>query len=491
MCFIAIVLAACSDTDLTDSGSVDKTTGNSYASVKVKFPKGASLTKALPQGQGSWTGRDVIENVTVFLVNTANNVVDFNSFTTGSFNAIDANGVLSPNLALRATAGQNIRVYTVINGSPDVLNMLKLTQANGFASAFAGEASKIASDVAKYNAPVPPATQGTETIMMTNDEDNYTITVIPGVTQADALTGTSNHAIVKVERVASRALLTVEPATSNVWAVTEKVNGTDTQIAKITSVTYGVGQSNKKFFIMKQSDYRTPNPVYNFVPSGNDWALNNAYFDYSGLNFTQAQEFSYNVANINDPLNNESTSKFILPVNHAVHLTNPTAQRPFYKKGNTTYFEVRAAFIPNELDGAPYTSQQPTTVFWNSGNKKFYTTRVLAEAEGGRATKFENGVMKFVLWLNPNAMATSVDDPNPVASPTYRNEVYHAHVSDFHMGLPNNPLNPEDPNDPENPENPIDPNDPLKSDRTYLSVSVKVIPWTIRSNKYSLTDDMY
>jgi hypothetical protein len=81
-------------------------------------------------------------------------------------------------------------------------------------------------------------------------------------------------------------------------------------------------------------------------------------------------------------------------------------------------------------------------------------------------------------------------DPNPKVSPTVRNQVYHAHIDAFlRMGLPHNPLNPYDLNDDEdNPDNPISPYDPLKSDYTYLSVSVKVLPWTIHSYQISLSD---
>ncbi|MPN26241.1 Minor fimbrium subunit Mfa1 [bioreactor metagenome] len=97
--------------------------------------------------------------------------------------------------------------------------------------------------------------------------------------------------------------------------------------------------------------------------------------------------------------------------------------------------------------------------------------------------------MKYVLWLNPNSTVATVAEPNPMVSPTVRNQVYHAHIDAFlRMGVPNNPLDPNDPNDSDNPDNPIDPKDPLKTDITYLSVSVKVLPWTIHTYKYSLTD---
>jgi hypothetical protein len=183
----------------------------------------------------------------------------------------------------------------------------------------------------------------------------------------------------------------------------------------------------------------------------------------------------------------ETTSKFVLPVTHAVD-KDEDAGRAFYKKGNTTYFEIRAKFTPKQIDGVDNTAQ-PDSVFLGANDNKFYSTRALAEAKGQKATKFTDGVMKYILWLNPNSLESTPDDPNPKVSPTVRNQVYHAHINAFlRMGLPNNPLNPADPNDSANPINPISPYDPLKSDYTYLSVSVKVLPWTIHSYKISLSD---
>ena len=82
--------------------------------------------------------------------------------------------------------------------------------------------------------------------------------------------------------------------------------------------------------------------------------------------------------------------------------------------------------------------------------------------------------MKYVLWLNPGA-----DKLKPTESPTVRNQIYHIHISSFkEIGLPENPI---DPNDPDDPDNPIDPEDPLVTEKTYLSVSIKVLNWNLHS----------
>ncbi|PLB87337.1 hypothetical protein C0T31_00125 [Dysgonamonadaceae bacterium] len=484
VCAVALGFAACTTDEV--AGDVNQHATDSYASVTIKFP--GKVTRALPgdyNESGTWVGRDKLETVTVFLVNTAKGVVDYNSFAKSSFAEIDATGVLKPNLALKATAGDNVRVYVVINGNTDILSTLKTTLATNFAAAFAGEAAKIASQVATYNTP-----DNTEVIMMTNDKDDYEIDVVAGVTEEQAKLGTANHVQVNVERVVARAMLTVVPNEGDAWTVKAIQAGEETDIATVTEVTYAVGQSNKKFYIMKKADYSTPDPVYTYVPAGTDWATKNADFDYTGLSsFTTVQEWTYDATDVATPLENEETSKFVLPVNHAVNTVDDAARRAFYKKGNTTYFEIQAKFIPLLVDGEAPAFTEPSTVYWGANDSKFYSTRALAEAQGQKATEFTDGVMKYILWLNPNSLESTPEDPNPKVSPTVRNQVYHAHIDAFlRMGLPNNPLNPDDPNDPANPDNPISPYDPLKSDYTYLSVSVKVLPWTIHSYQISLSD---
>lgn len=483
---IGVGLMACNADEQT---VVTQHETDSYASITVKFP-GKATTRALPgdyNQNGSWTGRDTLETVSVFLVNVPKGVVDYNSFTKSAFQEIDVNGILHPNLALKATAGENVRAYVVINGETSILNTLKATSAANFATTFAAAAQKVASQVAWLN------DNGKETIMMTNDADSYVINVAAGVTEEEAMAGTGNHVQVQVERVVSRAFMTMIPETTTGagWPVNAIVGGSETQIATVKSVTYAVGQSNREFYIMKKANYEVPGNVYTFLPTSYTyWTTYNAMFDYTGLNsFTPITSWTYDIANLATPLAAETTSKFVLPVNHVVGETDLNVARDFYKKGNTTYFEIRATFMPVQVDNAAPTFTTPTTVFWGENDKKFYSTRALAEAQGQKATEFTNGVMKYVLWLNPNSMVSTGTDPNPKISPTVRNQVYHAHIDAFlRMGLPNNPLNPADPDNALNPDNPINVEDPLKTDFTYLSVSVKVLPWTIHSYKYSLTD---
>lgn len=487
---VAVIGSALMACNAEDQPEVKQHKTDSYASITVKFP-GKAFTRALPgdyNQNGEWTGRDALETVTVFLVNISKGVVDYNSFTKSAFESIDADGILRPNLALKATAGEEVRAYVVINGETSILSTLKATSAANFQTAFAAAVQRTASQVAFMNE------DNKEIIMMTNDVDNYEIAVVEGVTEEAAKAGTGNHVQVQVERVVSRAFMTVTPeaTTGGGWPVNAVIGGVETPIATVTGITYAVGQSNNNFFLMKQTNYAVPSPVYAFNPENvAAWnTVNTTNFDYSGLtSFTAVTPWTYDIANIATPLAAETTSKFVLPVNHVVDETDLDVARGFYKKGNTTYFEIRATFMPLLVDDATPTFTTPTTVFWGENDKKFYSTRALAEAQGQKATEFTNGVMKYVLWLNPNSMTSTGTDPNPKISPTIRNQVYHAHINAFlRMGVPNNPLNPSDPDNTSNPDNPINVNDPLKTDFTYLSVSVKVLPWTIHSYQYSLTD---
>ena len=510
---IALGFMACNADDQPEVPQLEQET-DTYASITVKFP-GTVGTRAVPgdyNADGEWKGRDALRSVTVFLVNMDRAEVIHDQFTASHFTGIE-DGYLQPSLAIKATAGDSIRAFVVINGDDGVaggiLETLKNVTAADFETEFAKAYNKIASDVASYD-----ATTNKETIMMTNDMNGYSTRLLPGITAEAAKTGPDNHINIQVERVVSRAFMTVVKNPETGWPVYAVIGGNpETEIARVTNVTYAVGQSNKNFYLMKQSDYAVPAPVYGFKPTTfTEWdGSKTVNFDYEGLadnNFTSITQWIGETKTIIDYLREEATSKFVLPVNHLVELeADEVGARDAYRKGNTTFFEIRATFTPNvlydaeitynELEevesiGALTTVQDPSTadtVFWGENDKKFYTSRVLAESFGQQATEFPGRVMKYVLWLNPNSYDTSVENPNPKISPTVRNQIYHAHIDAFlRMGLPNNPLNPNDQDNPLNPDNPINPEDLLKTDYTYLSVSVQVLPWTIHSYTYDLKD---
>lgn len=496
-------LTACNNEEVPDQEQ--SLGGNTWASISIAFPKSGTNTRAtLPDdynNNGVWKGRDKINRVDVYLVNANSGTIDKSSFITSSFN-VDANGVLQPNLAIKATAGQQIKAYVVVNDVADpgkVRPALDAATALTFANVFEGAVEALAAEVATAN-----ATE--DVILMTNAIAPVAVSLEPGVTEADAKDPTKDKNLIKVnvERVVSRAIATQSSTLASTIGV--KAAGSTGAVAStlnIKKIEYAVGQSNKKFKILKDGvNWTTPDPVYSFVPSTTTpWNAGIAYFDYAGLtSYAPLQQIaSSNNANVITALEAEKTaSKFVLPVTHAD-----------YRKGNTTYFEIRVVFTPTEVDGTPYTYNTGDKVFLGSITGLFYSTRALAQAAGETViTQYKNDgangfITKYVTWLNPDKIPGVIESPvNEYAteSPTVRNQVYHVHVTGFKgIGVPNNPLNPgpdplnpgdpDDPKDPDNPKNPIDPNDPLENEETYMSVQITVLDYTVHSYNIDLGID--
>ena len=475
---IVIGMAACNNDDVPKTPESLK--GSTYASVSVTLPKTVS-TRALPgdyNDKGTWNGIDAINNVTVFLVNSTLGTIDYSTFGTSQFTGITGSGTLKPNLAVKATPGENVKAYVVLNSNSAVLATLKTATPKTFDDVYATTVEKNASDLASNNST-------NDVIMMTNTILPVGVTIASGVSEADAKTGSVNTIKVDVERVVSRAIATVKAGTHTIDvnnAMKEKKS-----TITIQSINYVVGQSNKEFFLTKKTDWTTPTAVYGHVPGTDVW--NPALFDNTGLDAlksipVQVASGAAALADFQDALLAEkATSKFILPVTHA---------DANYRKGNTTYFEIAATFTPDAVFDGAYTVGDDVFLGMNDG--LFYNSRANAEASGQKATEYKGdgstgAIMKYVLWLNPNKIP-GTDVEKATMSPTVRNQVYHAHINSFKsIGIPNNPLDPTDPNDPLNPKNPIDPNDPLETEDTYLSVEITVLKWGVHSYAIDLDND--
>ena len=491
MTAIAIGMVACSNDDnLPDAPDANAAKGNTYASISIKLPKGPSTRASSPgdyNEKGTWEGIDEIKTINVFLVNSTANTVDVGTFTKDSFDGIDSQGILFPNVALKATAGHNVKAYVVLNGESTILDALQGATAAGFDGVYNGVMSKIASKLAEND--------GTnDVIMMTNTVDPVEKEVKPGVSEGDAMAGSVNTFMVDVERVVSRAIVTAKSTAKEAEIKVQNAQGTDASTITITDLKYVVGQSNKQFYMIKQGGYVTPSTVYDHVPSATvPW--NPALFDNAGLEKSTKVETAAGTAldDFSGALTGEGVnSKFVLPVTHL---------DANYRKGNTTFFEVIATFTPsavNHGDGTPY--EAGGDVFLGMKDGLFYKTRELAEAQGQKATMYKGtgttatnkgAIMKYVLWLNPDKVPGAAAGEKATMSPTVRNQVYHAHINSFkQIGLPNNPLNPNEPDVfGDNPINPIKPTDPLQTEDTYLSVQITVVPWGIHSYQIDLGND--
>ncbi|MBR8773213.1 Minor fimbrium subunit Mfa1 [Porphyromonas levii] len=452
---------------------------DTYVGVRIAFSGAGTRTHPDDHNKQpyTWEGRDEIKKITVYLVNTAKGKVDFTTFNKESFEGIN-DGFLKPTLAVKATKGENVKAYAVINDINDLTKSLQDAAAGEFDAKFKElmVTVKNSSEVGTYSAGSGSGS-GSDIVMMTNDSEAAEIAEVVQATKEDAIEGRKNRADIKVSRVVSRAIVTVK---KDLTKTIEVKNSNGAKVSEITigDITYAVGQSNLKFFNMHKTDWMTPEPVYSYVPE-NDWTTKGkTYFDYSDLNSPKAPLGIINEeVGLKEALGKEEFSKFVLPVTH------DTGK---YKKGNMTYFEVSCKFEANKVIDASGERKGVLgeDVYLGMSDGKFYATRELA-GKGQEVTKYKSGVMKYVIWLNPNG--GYAEKVKITESPTVRNQVYHAHISGFkEIGVPNNPLNPDDPNDPENPENPINPNDDPETEKTYLSVSIRVLPWTIHSYSVDL-----
>ena len=482
---IGLGLTSCSSDDGLANSQTSAEKGSTYASLSISFPTSPSM-RALPDdynsGGTSWTGRDDIKSVSVFLYNSTLNTVDYSKFSKSSFTGIDASGKLTPNIAVKATPGQNVKAYVVINDvNNDVTKTLEnaAKTPNTFDAAFAAEVNTVANQVSAYN-----TADSKDVILMTNDVTPTATVIKPNITQDQAKAGPDNLIPVKVQRVVSRAIVTMDKNIKKTIQLYD-ASGNAASIITIKDLKYGVGQSGQSFFNLQHTDFSTPSAIY----SG-DATIGATAMDNTGLNsFTEVTSIDDNTnKSITGALSTETTgSKFVLPVTHA-----PNG----YFKGNTTYFEIRATFTPDKVDGNPY--NPGTDVYLGQNDGLFYSTRALAEASGQKSTCYKGdgnttkggAITKYILWLNPNVVPGTGGTTKASMSPTVRNQVYNVYISGFKtIGIPNNPLNPADPNDSNNPDNPIKPKDPLETQDTYLSVTITVLPYTVHSYGINIGND--
>lgn len=458
------------------SGEINTPETDTYVGLRIAFP-GATGTRALPEDynkNGEWKGRDKIQKISVYLVYDGR--VDHNTYDVHKFFGITPDGFLAPNLAVKAKAGEKVKAYVVINDVQSKTDaILNAAPAAEFDAKFKGVINALASDVSKYE-------NGKDIVMMTNDDPTKIpeIEVEKNVTAAQANAGVKNRLDLKVSRVVSRAIVTLKKDIDKSISV-NNAKGNKVSTITISEVKYAVGQSNKSFYLMRQADWKTPE--YDYVPTTKDAWKSGAKFDYSDLTDAKEPKEIDSKADVKTALegkNGEQFSKFVLPITH---------EKGKYKKGNITYFEITCKFLPDKVFGEQ--DEEQTVVagsdfYLGMTDGKFYTTRELAEKKGQQATKYTSGVMKYVIWLNPNG---GYSEELITESPTVRNQVYHAHITGFkEIGVPNNPLNPDDPNDPDNPDNPIDPTDDPESNKTYLSASITVLPWTMHSYEVDLSN---
>ena len=461
---------------------------DTYVGVSVRFP--APETRDLPgdyNQKGEWQGRDKIEKIKVYVATTSNGAttISSNEFTEAAFNGIN-NGILAPNLAVEAKSGDKVKIYVVINDVNSKVTSILDQKANTpatFDEAFKQAVATVAAiaDVAKYDAEK-------DIVLMTNEKAPEDTTIAPNISKEDAIGGKANRVEVRVSRVASRAIATVDDEA--VKTIEIKRSFTDAQGATTESTTatvtvkdimYQVTGSALQFNVLEdRTNWKVANDVYSFIPASKNWTA--LATEATGkMLFSDAEGYKAAIvktdntlANVKAALGEEKFSKFVLPVTHAAGN---------YKKGNTTMFEIKATFTVDKIDGVAPTSADAQTVYLGLSDGKFYSTKAKAEAMNAALTgtdyekkqsakEYKNGEMYYYIWLNPdvdyNDLTKTISE-----SPTVRNQVYHAHITGFgEMGVAD--------------KDEIKPDEPLETKKTHLSVQLQVLPWTIHSYKVDL-----
>ncbi len=462
---------------------------DTYVGVSVRFP--APETRALPDDHnkldGEWQGRDVIKKIKIYVATTSNGntTISSDQFTEANFGGIN-NGILAPNLAVEAKSGDKVKIYVVINDMAGKVTSILDGKANTpatFDTKFQKAVAMVAAiaDVAKYDAEK-------DIVLMTNETAPQEMEIKPNISKEDAIGGKANRVEVKVSRVASRAIATVDDDAVKEIKIERSFTDAEGTTTKSTTATvtvkdiaYQVTGSALQFNVLEdRTDWKVAAPVYDFTPASKDWtALANEAKDK--MLFSDAGDYqkalvkaNNELASVKEALGEETFSKFVLPVTHAAGN---------YKKGNTTMFEIKATFTVDKIDGVAPTSADAQTVYLGLSDGKFYSTKAKAEAMNAALTgtdyekkqsakEYTNGEMYYYIWLNPdvdyNDLTKTISE-----SPTVRNQVYHAHITGFgEMGVAD--------------KDEIKPDEPLETKKTHLSVQLRVLPWTIHSYTVNL-----
>ncbi|MBR8704046.1 Mfa1 family fimbria major subunit [Porphyromonas levii] len=515
--------------------------GDTYVGLSLKFPGADNGLKAFPDENynsvaGSWKGRDDIQDIAVYLV-TAGKAVTSEYFTKTDFNGIDENGMLTPRLAVEAVAGEDVSAYVIINASTQITEALKAAgwelgkkvdevtkPTSGFDAAF-NQAIQLSavSDVAKYD-----NGKQKDIIMMTNEvapakENGGLISVNEGITAEAAKNGTDNQIKVNVVRVASRAMVTIAKTAKDTPIKIKRTNLTTGKIEEtaqvmITGVEYAATGSSLQLNPIQPDDLKAPKGIYDFIPGSTYWkdfkgahgvAVDGTPVEDSKTLFSYAdpyatvtvmETYTPKESEIVEALEAEKTSKFLLPITHA---------EGNYKKGNTAFFTIRATFEAfNMVDGVK-TKVEPAdgNLYLGKTDGKFYTSLEKAQMKDQNFTgsvteaqqeviKYTGSVMFYNIWINPD-VPYAITNKKIKESPVFRNQVYHAHITGFkEIGLnwtpnkdtdkPDKPDKPDDPDNPDDPDDPFNPDDPLETDKTYLSVQLKVLDYTLHSYNVDL-----
>lgn len=566
--------AACSSDDVVPPQPGTETLGGTtFMTVKFAIPQGSAQRSNDYNHIGPWSGRDQIEGYKAYIFNGiggSDKLEAVQVLTSADFAAAPNSSnqlVVTPNKAVRVQPGQKT-VYVVVNPNattdallPSALATTTLNQfkaayeskdlatagAGVYTSAVYGTATPTSTEhVARIDATVPTAPK--DIIVMTGAPAGTggSFTVADGVTEAQAVNTTSplNQASVEVKRTVARVITT---STENEYELkgdnpyTPGVVETTYSIGKVTNLHFVTAQSERELYFQQAthtantsttSNWNSPAVAQDATDDYGDMTKSQPAdilkkYDYTNLwKNRKANTMGGNVVHKVTPAGTNWTAAeigqmaydcdFVLPTTHEfVAIANGANYK--YRKGNTAYVLIRAAFVPSEIQvGEAYasdptvtaattiaqyvsavqtltgavlkadatvqtpkpatawtdpsiTGHEPAQLVYGVGTHKFYSSEYASQDPvfGGVAGQpiqifkkveddggnFLGYKMLYFAWVNPDAT------PEWYNSPVYRNNIYHVEIEGIGgLGENWNPLVPattgNNNDDPNHPNNP-------------------------------------
>lgn len=461
--------------------------------------------------KGTWNGKDEIKTIDVYVVDVASGVVSTGFYNKNNFTIEQTDGApsikITPKTAIRTTPGAK-RVYALVNASAEVTQKL----ANASAAVFENVYNNVEQDFAI--ASLAKNVAGSDIIMASNAKES-TLTVLDGVTEAEAKAGTKNRAVVEMKRLVARVVVTTKEETFQVM-----YSDGVTKMGTVKKISYAGAQGEKKFYIgQKVVGGLIKTPAYDYIPNAAQdiWsATGKASYDYSDLKdhtFTNNPRYATKISGTLtvEQIGEKSLAQtlFMYEASHKYQTNSTNTDVNLYdggfRRGNTPYVLVRAVFVPEATafaDGTGDTYVEGKD-FYLGANNKFYSelANVTNPLKGGvvgqKFRHYVKGKVLYYAFVNPDRAPGTLD------APVFRNNIYHINITGFKtIGTNWNPLFPEDPanpnpggpenpdpkpsDDPDNP-NPFNPDDPNTPKETWMSVEMSVLAWTVHSYDIELS----
>lgn len=458
--------AACSSDDVVTPPQPGTETlgGTTYMTVKFSIPQGNAQRSNDYNFVGLWSGRDDVQGYKAYIFNGTTGTSTLEAvqvLTSSDFGqaAVGNDYVITPTKAIRVQPGNKV-VYVVVNPNTETDALLPATLATTTLAQFqaAYESKNLATaGQGVYTSAIMGSTAATsadkvakidngsgtpkDVIVMTGKPAGVatTFTVADGVTEAQATaTVPQNQASVEVKRAVARVITTSKTATFTLEGDDPYTSGTvenNYQIGEVKNLHFVTAQSERELFFQQGEDAANTSTnskwnspaiaqmaTANYAVAGNaePQAILGAY-DYTNLwkkrananvlggnevhQATPASASGWTAQEIGSMIYD---SDFILPTTHKYVAPAPSAAYE-YRKGNTAYVLIRAAFVPKEIQvGKDYSSDPAVSAALAATNLPGYITAV--QTATGATLKADASVQTPVAKVNFTTLAGNEPD---------------------------------------------------------------------------------